>query len=195
MSKVSFRFTEVYGSEIVVHMDGDDVVRIDCWGNQYTRSYLPGGKLIVSSIESPDRTIIHLSQEDMMKIYLNGGSFYAYVEDYAKFTVYPSWWSVEAAMAAEGDAPEWPLMEDDIGGDEGGGAFGLISLIAGIIGQVGDDEEEDEVGSPAPDWVLEAKLSDPSIEDIKAAEWEARFKELWGEDPIPNDDDDDPDIV
>ena len=139
-----------------VEWDGDVVSSVTLWsGYVMTTSYLPDGKIVFSPSNTPDGCIFALSRKGVEEYALMGGHLRMFAEDLFGLRVTPDWWNVECDMAIEGECPEWPLAEDNIGGESTDIGFNLVGMILDHFnksqGQGNWDGEEDE--DEGPDFV------------------------------------------
>ena len=140
---------------LAIEWDGDEVSSVTLWsGHKMTSSYLDDGKIMFSPADAPDWCIFPLDRKGVEEYVLMGGRLSMFAEDLFSFNVTPDWWGVECDMAIEGECPEWPLAEDNIGGENTDLGFNLIGMILDHFNQSQeegnwDDEDEDE----GPDFV------------------------------------------
>jgi hypothetical protein len=132
---------------ITLSYEGDTLVEvIALQGRVYTHSYLEGGKLYVADPTAPYGTISSYTRQEVEQIALLGGKIHVYVEDLVNYTILPEWWTVECEIAVQGDAPDYPLSEESVGGEENSAAWGFISFIRDyLFKEVDDDTPWDEV--------------------------------------------------
>ena len=142
--------------ELHIEWDGDEVSLVTLWSGYVMKSsYLPDGKIVFSPEDAPDGCIFPLDRKNVEEYALMGGRLRMFAEDLFGLNVTPDWWGVECDMAIEGECPEWPLAEDNIGGENTDMGFSLVGMIldhfnkAESQGNWDDEEEEDE----GPDFV------------------------------------------
>jgi hypothetical protein len=138
------QFTTEYSGTISIIWDGEAITQVTLgigtgWQKAIARSYLEDGQIIFSREDAPAGTIWALNKEEMEEISLMGGPVKLYADDLYSIRVIPEWWSVECQMAAEGECPEWPLAEENIGGEDLWKGFSLFSMLL----QINDDESQD----------------------------------------------------
>jgi hypothetical protein len=139
-----------------IEWDGDVVSSVTLWnGHKMTSSYLDDEKIVFSPSNTPDWCIFPLDRKGVEEYALMGGRLSRFAEDLFSMNVTPDWWGVECIMATEGECPEWPLAEDDIGGESTDLGFNLVGMILDHFnkaqGQGNWDGEEDE--DEGPDFV------------------------------------------
>jgi hypothetical protein len=139
---------------LAIEWDGDVASSVTLWsGYTMTNSYLPDGKIVFSPENAPDGCIFPLDRKGVEEFALMGGRLRMFAEDLFGMRVTPEWWGVECEMAIEGECPEWPLSEDDIGGENTDMGFNLVGMILDHFNKSDSqgnwDGEEDE----GPDFV------------------------------------------
>jgi len=135
----------------------DAVSSITLWsGHKMTNSNLPDGKIAFSPQDVPNGCILPLTRNEVEEYALMGGKLYMIADDLYALTVFPIWWNVECEMAIEDECPEWPLAEEDIGGESLDLGFRLANVMLDYLnnpdplGNWDEDEDEEDEG---PDFV------------------------------------------